>query len=742
MKNRFMILTFNKFHPPTQSFTMNKHSFFTKTSLSLSFAATRLAVFALLCLIQSVWADNADGIKTVIDKVTGGNNLDVSVSGNTVTVTGTLGATPSNADYLTLDIDAGVTVTWQASLAGTPSSSYSLININGGSGTFLVSSGSIENTGTGRAITNSSASTIRISGTVKANGGYAIYNSSSGNITVSSGTVSATSGYAIYNYSSTGNITVSGGTVSATSGTAIYNSNSSTGNITVSGGTVSTSITNGNSIYYAIYNGQSSSNITVSSGTVKSENSTAIYNSGTLSVSGGTVSATSGYAIYNNTNGTTTISGNAKITSAGPYNGTIYNRNGVTLNINGGTVENTATSTSSNGNNDIVAIDNEVAMNNVYLSTINVSGGTVSATSGNAIYGGTVNISGGTVRTSGNSKSAVYNYSGSVKITGGTVSATQSNGYGVWNGSSATLTLGNNPAITGRIYTYPEKLSVITTAPDIFNSGSRVYTLDFPEAQYAAYKIAVMNGASFYDNFKLYNPDWALNVAGQHLSIIKAVKVSFDLNGGIYTPPATIGVPPGSKVQDKPPTSSFTRNGYTNDGEWYTSAMGTTTFVFGENGTLVDQDMILYLKWTPIAYTVTFVNHDGTKLSQQTVTYGSAATAPTNPIREDYIFIGWDKEFDNVTDDIIVNAVYEDATPIINSISASGFGMVLNGANFQIVGTSQVTPISIYNLHGKIIMTRTAMPNESISLTYLPKGIYIVKASFGSEKQILRIPVR
>jgi len=54
------------------------------------------------------------------------------------------------------------------------------------------------------------------------------------------------------------------------------------------------------------------------------------------------------------------------------------------------------------------------------------------------------------------------------------------------------------------------------------------------------------------------------------------------------------------------------------------------------------------------------------------------------------------------------------------------------GETIQIVGTSQATPIRIYNLQGKVFMTRTAMPNESISVSHLPKGVYVVKA--GGEK--------
>jgi hypothetical protein len=53
------------------------------------------------------------------------------------------------------------------------------------------------------------------------------------------------------------------------------------------------------------------------------------------------------------------------------------------------------------------------------------------------------------------------------------------------------------------------------------------------------------------------------------------------------------------------------------------------------------------------------------------------------------------------------------------------------------------TTITIYNLSAKLISRQEYLAgNHSISLGYLPKGVYIVKASHGSEKQILRVPVR
>ena len=61
---------------------------------------------------------------------------------------------------------------------------------------------------------------------------------------------------------------------------------------------------------------------------------------------------------------------------------------------------------------------------------------------------------------------------------------------------------------------------------------------------------------------------------------------------------------------------------------------------------------------TKLTYTVEFVGFEGADLGSATVEHGAAATAPTAPAVEGYTFNGWDKEFDNVTGDLTVNAVY------------------------------------------------------------------------------------
>ena len=61
-------------------------------------------------------------------------------------------------------------------------------------------------------------------------------------------------------------------------------------------------------------------------------------------------------------------------------------------------------------------------------------------------------------------------------------------------------------------------------------------------------------------------------------------------------------------------------------------------------------------------YTVTFVDYNGKVLKTQSVVSGKSATAPNPPQREGFKFIGWDKTFDNITDNLTVTAQYQEIT--------------------------------------------------------------------------------
>ena len=58
-------------------------------------------------------------------------------------------------------------------------------------------------------------------------------------------------------------------------------------------------------------------------------------------------------------------------------------------------------------------------------------------------------------------------------------------------------------------------------------------------------------------------------------------------------------------------------------------------------------------------YVVTFLDWDGTVLASVGAAAGQAATAPANPVREGYTFIGWDSDFSCVIEDMTVTAQYQ-----------------------------------------------------------------------------------
>ena len=103
----------------------------------------------------------------------------------------------------------------------------------------------------------------------------------------------------------------------------------------------------------------------------------------------------------------------------------------------------------------------------------------------------------------------------------------------------------------------------------------------------------------------------------------------------------------------------------------------------------ITSDLDVNAQFTINAYTVTFKDGE-TVLKTETVNYGESAIGLI-PEKEGYKFIGWDKEFNNVTNDLVVNAKFEvitfnvtiyDGGSIYNSLTVN-YGDTLQNLNFS-----------------------------------------------------------
>ncbi|WP_130805786.1 N-acetylmuramoyl-L-alanine amidase [Senegalia massiliensis] len=112
------------------------------------------------------------------------------------------------------------------------------------------------------------------------------------------------------------------------------------------------------------------------------------------------------------------------------------------------------------------------------------------------------------------------------------------------------------------------------------------------------------------------------------------------------------------------------KRGYSFKG-WFIDENFTTRWNFEQD--VVTENLTLYAKWEVQEFVITFKDYDGTELSNQTIEYGKGAVAPKDPIREKYNFIGWDKDFTNVTTDLIIKAKYElNEFVRLNNLSITG----------------------------------------------------------------------
>ena len=121
-----------------------------------------------------------------------------------------------------------------------------------------------------------------------------------------------------------------------------------------------------------------------------------------------------------------------------------------------------------------------------------------------------------------------------------------------------------------------------------------------------------------------------------------------------------------------------------------------------EAGYEVTGDATISAQTKLLTYTVTFVDWDEKVLKTQTVDWNTAATAPDDPTREGYTFIGWDPaDFTHVKADLTVTAQYKEnpGTGIDNMEQPymAGRKLLIDGRLYILVGDR------VYDATGRLV---------------------------------------
>ena len=132
-------------------------------------------------------------------------------------------------------------------------------------------------------------------------------------------------------------------------------------------------------------------------------------------------------------------------------------------------------------------------------------------------------------------------------------------------------------------------------------------------------------------------------------------------------------------------------------------------------------------------FTVTFKDWNGAVISTQTINIGENATAPANPKRNGYTFIGWDKGFTNIQADTTVTAKYDknpslslksfsviegDAFPVSNLIDGNGY-ITSGDSQFpsklvEVHYPATASDTEDGNLTSKITVTKVVSPSGAV----------------------------
>ena len=162
----------------------------------------------------------------------------------------------------------------------------------------------------------------------------------------------------------------------------------------------------------------------------------------------------------------------------------------------------------------------------------------------------------------------------------------------------------------------------------------------------------------------------------------------------------------------------FTRTGYTQVG-WATTDGGEKVYGFDDVYTK-NEALTLYPVWNANQYTITFDSNGGSEIAPITQDYGTNITAPADPTREGYTFIGWDRNIPEImpAENIMLKARWKDIEKPTGEIkiSENSWKAFLNNITFgQFFKDTQMVTITAADNSGETVMVEYLLSDKELT---------------------------
>ena len=196
--------------------------------------------------------------------------------------------------------------------------------------------------------------------------------------------------------------------------------------------------------------------------------------------------------------------------------------------------------------------------------------------------------------------------------------------------------------------------------------------------------------------------------------------VTFDSTGGSEVTTKTIDVLYGEQLGDMPVpirTGYFFRGWYDApvEGKCYGNSDGKGTSWYDKT-----ENCTLYAQWEINQYTITFDTAGGSEIAPITQDYGTQITTPEAPTREGYTFIGWDREIPTTmpAENMTVTAQWEIIQYTITFDTTGGSEIAPITQDYGTAITAPADPTREgYTFIGWDRVIPTTMPAENMTVT-------------------------